>query len=145
MIKNNFWESLLWIIIWVSILLFVILWVANLLISSKDILDTYNNKKAISILKNNTEIIIKKIDTSNIKETEIFYLHKDNSTNRYEVFTWAVNYTYKYIDENWNNVNDLINFKWYIYSRELWVERNDDSFWNESQIIKASIKQVIRK
>jgi hypothetical protein len=51
------------------------------------LIDTYENKKTISILKNNTENIIKKIDTSNINETEIFYINKNNETKEFEIFT----------------------------------------------------------
>ncbi len=145
MIKNNLWESLVWIIIWVFILSFIILWVANLLINSKNIINIYDDKKIIGILKSNTETVIKKIDTSKIKETELFYLYKNTITNKYEIFTGSTNYIYKYIDKNWNKIDDLINFKWHIYSRELWLERDDNSTWNEYQIIKASIKKLIKK
>ena len=61
MIKNNKWESLVWIIIWVFILSFIILWVTNLLINSNTILETYDNKRIINLLKNNTENIIKNV------------------------------------------------------------------------------------
>lgn len=145
MIKNTFWESLIWIIIWVFILSFIILGVTNLLINSKLIIDTYENKKIISILKNNTENIIKKIDTSNINETEIFYLNKNTSTKEFEIFTWSTNYVYKYIDQYWNKVDDLANFEWNIYSRILWVERDDNTIWENHQIIKVSLKKLLKK
>ncbi len=145
MIKNTSGESLIWIIIWVFILSFIILWVTNLLINSKTIIDTYENKKTISILKNNTENIIKKIDTSNINETEIFYINKNNSTKEFEIFTWATNYLYKYIDKYWNKVDDLENFNWNIYSRTLWLERDDNSIWENHQVIKVSIRKLIKK
>lgn len=145
MIKNTFWESLIWIVIWVFILSFILLWVTNLLINSKEVLQTYDDKKIISILKNNTENVIKKIDTSTIKETEIFYLNRNNNVKEYEVYTWALNVKYKYIDQYWNNVEDLENFEWNIYARTLWLERDDNSIWNNHQIIKASIKKLIKK
>lgn len=145
MIKNISWESLVWIIIWVFILSFIILWVTNLLINSQAIINTYENKKIISILKNNTENIVKKIDTSKVNETEIFYINKNTTTNQFEVFTWSTNYTYKYIDQYWINVTDLTNFQWNIYSRILWVERADNSVWENHQIIKVSIKELIKK
>jgi len=108
-------------------------------------IETYENKKKISILKNNTEVIIKNIDTTQINETEIFYLNKNNSTFEFELFTWATNYTYKYIDQYWNNVDDLVNFEWDIYSRILRLERDDNSIWEDHQIIKVSIKKLIKK
>lgn len=144
MIKNNNAESLVWIIIWVFILSFIVLWVTNLLINSKDIVDTYDNKKIINLLKNNTENIIKEIDTSAIQESEIFYLHKNNSTYEFEVFTWTTNAEYKYIDKYWTKVNDLTWTTDTIYSRTLLLERDDTSIWSDHQIIKVSIKKLIK-
>lgn len=146
MIKNTFWESLVWIIIWVFILSFIILWVTNMLINSKSIIDTYENKKIISILKNNTRNIVKNINTDSIKETELFYIHKDDAfTNNFLVFTWTINAWYKYINQNWDNISDVENYDWNIYSRMLWLERDDDSIWDSHQIIKVSIKKLIKK
>lgn len=145
MIKNTSWESLVWIIIWVFILSFIIIWITNLLINSKDIINKYENKKTISILKNNTENIIQKIDISKVNETEIFYLYKDNTVNEYKIFTWTINDEYKYIDTYWNKIDDLINFEWHIYSRLLLVERDDNIVWDNHQIIKISIKKLIKK
>lgn len=144
MIKNTYWESLVWIVVWVFIISFIVLWITNLLISSKDIIETYENKKIISILKNNTENVIKRINTSNIQETELFYLYKNNILKEYEILTWAINDTYKYIDQYWNKVDDLVNFQWDVYSRLLWVERDDNFIWNTHQIIKISIKKLIK-
>ena len=50
-------------------------------------IEAYDDKKTISILKNNTERIIKNIDTSMINETEIFYLYKNETTKNFEIFT----------------------------------------------------------
>mgnify|MGYP006417184631 FL=1 len=145
MIKNTSWESLVWIIIWVFILAFIILWVTNLLINSRATLEVYENKKIISVLKNNTETVIKKINTDVIRETELFYLRKNNNFMEYEVLTWSTNSIYKYIDKQWNTVDDIINFEWDIYSRQLWLERDDNSIWDNHQIIKISIKKLIKK
>jgi hypothetical protein len=145
MIKNNFWESLIWIIVWVFILSFIIMWISSLLITSKDNINKFENKNTISILKKNTISIIKKINTNNILENEIFYLYKNNTTKEFETFTWTINVEYKYIDKHWTKINDLANFNWAIYSRILWLERDDTSLWNNHQIIKASIKRLIKK
>lgn len=145
MIKNTFWESLIWIIIWIFILSFIILWITNLLINSKKVIETYENKKIISILKNNTENAIKKIDTDSINETEIFYLYKNETTNNFEIFTWTTNANYKYIDKHWSHVDDIVNFNDSIFSRILWLERDDNTIWENHQIIKASIKKLIKK
>lgn len=146
MIKNTFWESLIWIIIWIFILSFIILWITNLLINSKNIIDAYENKKIISILKNNTENIVKNIDTSSINETEAFYIYKNNiEPKAFEVYTWTTNANYKYIDQYWNYISDVVNYNWDIYSRILWLERDDNSIWENHQIIKVSVKKLIKK
>ena len=146
MIKNSFWESIIWVIIWVFILAFIILWITNLIISNGNVLDTYENKRVLSTLRDNSKNIIKRIDTSAVKETEVFYLYKNQTTKNYEIFTWTVNYSYKYIDRYWNKVNDLDAYLWDIYSRIFWVERSDNSISGKThQIIKASIKQLIKK
>ena len=145
MIKNTFWESLVWIIIWIFILSFIVMGITNLLINSKTIIDKYENKKIIAILKNNTENIIKKINTDSINETEIFYFNKNETTNNFEVFTWTINAGYKYINQNWENISDIANYQWNIFSRILWVERDDNSVWATHQIIKVSIKKLIKK
>ena len=145
MIKNKSWESLVWIIVWVFILSFIIMWIASLLIKSKDTVIRFENKNRISILKKNTISVIKKISTDSVLENEIFYLYKNDTSKNFEVFTWTTNVAYKYIDKNWNKIDDLAHFNWWIYSRILWMERDDTSFWNEHQVIKASIKKLIKK
>lgn len=144
MIKNNFWESLIWVIIWIFILSFIVLWITNLLINSQNIIDTYENKKIINLIKNNSENVLKKINTENIQETEVFYLYKDILNKEFLIFTGSSNIWYKYIDEFGNKIDDLESFSWDIYSRIFWAERDDNSLWNNHQIIKMSIKKLIK-
>jgi len=145
MIKNTFWESLVWIIIWIFILSFIILWVTNLLINSKNIITNYENRKTISLLKNNSENIIKEIDVSSVNESENFYIYKNNTTKEFEILKWTVNEKYKYIDKYWNYIDDLENFDWDVYSRILLLERIDNLVWENHQIIKIDIDKVIIK
>ena len=145
MIKNNFWESLVWIVIWVFILSFIILWITNLLINSKSTVETYENKKIINILKNNTENIINKIDISSINESEEFYLYKNTSLKQFNIFTWSLNVAYKYIDQYWNKVNDLTWFQWDIYTRTITIKRIDNSLWSKHNIMSINIEKYIKK
>lgn len=145
MIKNTFWESLVWIIIWIFILSFILLWVTNLLINSKTVIDNYENKKTISLLKNNSENIIKEIDTSSVNESENFYIYKNNTTKEFEILKGTINEKYKYIDKYWNYIDDLENFDWDVYSRILLLERNDNLIWENHQIIKIDINKIIKK
>lgn len=144
MIRNKLAESLIWVVIWVFILSFIILWITNLLVNSISTIGVYENKRDIQILRNNTINIVKNIDTSSVSENELFYLYKDKNNDIFEVKTWVWNADFKYIDRFWDKVDDLENFNWNIYSRVLWMERSDSSLWNENQIIKASIKRLVK-
>jgi hypothetical protein len=141
MIKNNFWESLVWIIIWVFILSFIIFWIVNLLLNSKSNLDNYENIKTINILKNNTENVINVVDTSSILESEIFYLYKNTVSNTFNIFTWALNEEYKYIDQYWNKIDDLNWFIWNIYTRTLSIKRKNNSLWLNIKTISIDIQK----
>ena len=96
-------------------------------------------------MKNNTQNVIKNIDTSAIQETEIFYLYKNTSINEFEVFTGTTNADYKYIDKYGTLIDDINTYEWDIYSRTLWLERDDNSLGEDHQIIKVSIKKLIKK
>jgi len=145
MIKNKSWETFVWIIIRVFILSLVIIWITNLLINTRDTLVKYSDNRDISILINNTNNIIKNIDTSNIEEDELFYLFKNTGSNSFSIFTWITNANYKYIDRLWNKIDNLNTFDWKIYSRILLLQRDDIFTWKQHQIIKVSIKRVIKK
>lgn len=140
-------ESFVWIVIGVFILSFVILWIANLLTFSVTTSTEYDDANRIFILKQNLTNIVKNIDTSGLKENEIFYIHKNSSTppKTYEVLTGSINEQYRYIDEHWNNIPDLENYEWNIYSQILWITREDISLNNQNQIIKVSITKMKRK
>lgn len=108
-------------------------------------IDSYENKKTINILKNNTWKIITKIDTEWIREKELFYIRKDEVNKEFSILTWAINADYKYIDVNWSNIADVNTYNWAIFSRILWLERDDNSIWDSHQIIKVAIKRLIKK
>jgi hypothetical protein len=55
------------------------------LINSKNIITNYENRKTISLLKNNSENIIKEIDVSSVNESENFYIYKNNTTKEFEI------------------------------------------------------------
>jgi hypothetical protein len=146
-VKKDFsWESLVWIIVWVSILAFAVLWILNLILFSNSISEIYSNTTRINILKDNATNVVKKLNTSLIKQNEAFYLYKNSVAKTFTVFTGAINEWYKYMDINWNLVTDLPWYKWAIYARLLWLQREDTSIANtQNQIIKASIRKLIKK
>jgi len=145
MIKNNKGETIVWILIWVFIISIVILWISSLMIYSRVTIQSYDRSTKISILRENLTNIIQWINIDNINENEIFYVYKNLGTKEYEIFTGSTNIEYKYIDVNGEKVEDLENFEGDIYSRLLWVEREDTSLKNSNKLIRASIKRLIKK
>lgn len=144
--KTKKWESLVWIVIGIAILSFTILWIINIISYSINLIDAFEKNTRMSILRDNISHIINQLDTSNLAENEIFYIYKNSSGSEFQIFTWTLNTEYKYIDENGNKVDDIVNFSWAIYSRVLWLTREYGSdIGIKNQIVRASIKRLIRK
>ncbi len=145
MIKTQKAESFVGIIVGVFILSIVILGIANLIIYSGTLIDTYKDTARVGILKDSLWNIIKKVDTSNIRENEIFYIYKNNGTNTFEVFTGSSNVGYKYIDKYGDHVSNITSYSGSIYARVLWTEREDTTLTDQDQIVRASIRKLIKK
>lgn len=96
---------------------------------------------------------MKNTDTSMLKENEVFYVHKNRASSTFQIFTWSTNENFKYIDELWNSISedistlweDLSSFEWDIYSQILWITTEDTSLIEENEVIRASIKRLIKK
>ena len=148
--RNKYAESLAWIIIWVFILSLVILGIWKLLSHSNDLIWSYKDSINIRILKNNLSHILLKTDTSNVLENQVFYIHKNTSIPgnfTFDVYTWSTNARYKYIDVKWNHIaqGDLATFEKDIYARFLYIQREDTALNSQNQVIRASIKKLIKK
>ncbi len=143
--NSNNWESLVWIIIWISILAIAILWILNIILYSSTLIDVFEKATRLNILKDNIQNITKRVDTTGIAENETFYIYKNTSTKQFMIYTGSINSQYKYIDQMWNYITNLSSFTWETYSRILWLEREDTSETTKNQIIKASIKRLVRK
>ena len=77
--------------IWIFMIAFIIMGISNLLINSKALINEYDNKKFVTILENNSNNIINKLDTSNLSVWTEFYVYKDSSLKEFVIFTWATN------------------------------------------------------
>jgi hypothetical protein len=119
-------ESIIWVIIAVSILLVIMLWVLNILIYWKDITSNYWDDINLIFLKASADNIIKNLNTNSVQNWEEFYIYKDKNTKEYQVFTWSINETYKYIDKSWNNINPN-NSIWTYYSR---IYKKNVNIWS---------------
>lgn len=147
MIQTRKAESFVWIIVWVFILAFVMLGIVNILIFSTDITTKYNETNRIQVLKQNLTNIIKELDTSILKENEIFYVHKNRASlwNKYEIYTGSTNENFKYIDELGNTISNISTYQGDIYAQVLWVSNEDITFLDQNQVIRASIKRLVKK
>jgi len=137
-------ESFVGIIIGVFILSFILLGIWNLMFHSRDVIVSYQRVQKTDVLKANIANIVKAINTDNIMENEVFYIYKNEGTNNFEAFTGTLNAGYKYIDEYGTNVN-VNSYEWDIYARTLWKERDDRSLESENQIIRVSIRKLVKK
>jgi len=137
-------ESFVGIIIGVFILSFILLGIWNLMFHSRDVIVSYQRVQKADVLKANIANIIKGIDTDNIKENEVFYIYKNSGTNHFEAFTGTLNAWYKYINEYGANIN-VNTYQWDVYARTLWKERDDRSLESENQIIRVSIRKLVKK
>jgi len=114
-IKN--WDSLVWIIVWISILSFSLLWIISILNYNRNITEIYSDSINEYILKWNSENLVKKLDNSDVEKDETFYIYKDTSNNEFFILTWALNSNYKYINNLWNKINISEN-NWNTFTRE---------------------------
>ena len=84
-------ETLVSILVGVVILSIAMGGVVMILIQSRTIEEDYNKNNTLSILQSNAENIVRKTDTSDILEKEIFFLHKDSIEKTFRVFTGTAN------------------------------------------------------
>gem|GEM_PF-3150988 len=126
MYKTKQAESFIGIMIGVFLISIVILGISNLLNYSGEIIRDYEDNTKINILRNNTNNIITNIDTSYVAENEVFYIRNDRVTDTYVALTGSLFEADRYINEFNQNV-DPDTYEGPVYSRQLWVEREDTS------------------
>lgn len=138
MIKNKNGETIVSVIIVVVIISIVTISMIKIVEYDNNLNFEQDKINYISLLEKNTNIMVNKIDTSNLLENEVFFINKN--WTKIEVFSWVENQEYKYINYLWENVNSW-SYLWAIYTRQCIIEK-DSPEW---QMIKCSIKELIRK
>lgn len=136
--KNRKGETLVTIIITIVIISITFLTFSELINWDNKL--NYELKKNIniSVLESNTQKLVNKINTENLKEKELFYIYQN--WENINVLTWSGNENYKYINNKWEKIN-ISTYKNSIYSRSCIVEQDSDIWQN----IKCSIKEMIKK
>lgn len=139
-------DTLISIIIWVVLLGIVWLGIMNLLTTNYEIEDNYNRNNTLFILKNNATNIIRKIDTSSVSEWDVFFLYKNSQWKAYQILTGTGNEAFKYINSKWETViNTWTYIDGIIYTRSFYSEKKDTGLGPQGQVIRAGIKELIRK
>ena len=138
-------ESLISIIVWVTILAIAVSGIAMILFQNRTIEEDYGKTNTITLLQSNAETIVRKVDTSRFAEKDVFYLCKDDSTGIFTAFTGALGESCKYIDKNGDKVTNTGSFADTIYTRIFSIEKEDNSSGKPRQVIKGGIKELIRK
>lgn len=135
---SNRWETIASVIIVIAIIAIILIAFIKIIEYDNELNFQYDKINYLTLLENNTNKIVQKIDTSLLWEWNIFYLYKTGS--EIKIFTGIENQEYKYI----NYLGEYVNsgsYKWAIYTRQCWVKK--DSL--EGQIIECSLREMIRK
>lgn len=134
-------ESLVWIIIGITILSFALVWIMNLVFQSQNVVENFHVNRDISLLKENALLIGNTINTSFVLEDEIFYVHRNTSGNTYDLYTGATNEGYKYVDERGNTISNTGSYNGTLYERTFTLKRKT----NPSGTIYTLIFPIIKK
>lgn len=137
-------ESFIGIITWIFILSFVLLGIWNLIFYSRSTTIQYQDYQRLSVLKENIGNILMEVDTNWVQQNEIFYIYKDEVNKTFSVFTGTTHSDYKYINYLWKKI-DINSYNGDIYARTLWKQRDDRSLESDNEIIRVSIKKLIKK
>lgn len=137
--KHNYkWETLVSLIITVIIISVIIIAMIRIITKDNELNFEYDKINYISLLENNTNKLIKKLDTSSFQENDIFYIYQSWSTIK--AFSGTNSEDYKYI----NYLGEYIqtgSYQGIIYTRQCIIEKASI----EWQMIKCWIKELIRK
>lgn len=135
-------ESLVWIIIGVTILSFVLVWIMNLVFQSQDVVDNFQSNRDISLLEENALLIGNALDTSSVLEDEVFYVQRNTSSSTYDIYTGTVNEWYKYIDSLGNTISNTWSYSWIYYERSFTLKRKTNPAWTIYTLITPLIKKA---
>lgn len=135
-------ESLVWIIIGVTILSFVLVWIMNLVFQSQDVVDNFQSNRDLSLLEENALLIGNAIDTSFVMENEVFYVERNTTNNTYYIYTGSLSEWYKYIDSMGNTISNTGSYTWIYYKRSLTLKRKTSPTGTVYTLITPTIEKA---
>lgn len=135
-------ESLVWIIIGVTILSFVLVWIMNLVFQGQDVVDNFQSNRDVSLLEENAILIGNVLDTSLVQEDELFYVSRNTTDNTYYIYTGTLNQWYKYIDSLWNTISNTWSYVWIYYERSFTLKRKTNPAGTVYTLITPTIEKA---
>jgi hypothetical protein len=93
----------------------------------------------------NSANIIKQLDTSNLQEKEVFYLEKNTGSSTFKIYTGSTASSYAFINFYGEPITSTGSYTGSLYLRTFMVEQADTTFKNKNQIIKGTIRELLRK
>ncbi len=115
------------------------------ILSSNSTLETeYDRNNRLFLLQNNSEAVVRRVDTSGIAEGEVFFIRKDEASKTFLVLTGAENVDQRYVNAYgaWVNTGTTTDT---VYARSFLMEKKDPTIGNGGQVIRAGVKELIRK
>lgn len=137
-------ETLAAVIVGTMVLGLAVSGIAVILSSNSSLESEYEKNNRLFLLQNNSEAVVRKVDTSLIPEGEIFFLKKDEVSKTFLVLTGAENMDYRYVNAHgeWVNTGTTTDT---VYARSFLMEKKDPTIGDGGQVIRAGVKELIRK
>lgn len=143
-LKRNRGETLVSVIIGVFVLAMVISGIAAILANNLAVENDYMRNNKLHFLEVNSTNIIRRLDTSNLDEKQVFYLEKNETGSVFLVRTWSTSLPYAYVNEAGSNITNTGSYTGSIYLRTFIVDQYDKSLKIGNQIIKWTIRELIK-
>jgi hypothetical protein len=145
---NEKWETMIAIVIGMLLISIIIVGIMTLLTKNYEISNDYDRNNMVFILKNNGSNILRKLDTSGSNEWEVFYIYKNPDVKEFQVIRNSSpdKEMFKYINSDWEVVVNTGSYTdGSIYTRIFFTEKKAFENGTTKQIIKWSIKELIRR
>ena len=144
-IRHSRGETLVSVLVGIAILSVVLFGIANLLSSSASLEQDVSGQLRLSLLEQNATTLIRQTNTKLVAEKEVFYLYKNPTTRTIEVFTGSTNVAYAYINARGESVTNTGSTQESLYYRNFIVDQSDTTLRSGSQVIKGTVRELIRK
>ncbi len=146
LLKTKRAETLISVIVGVTILAIVVSGIIAILSNSSSIEDDYIRNNRLHLIQLNLTNIVRNLPTtSSLTGGEIFYLEKNTTSNEFIIHTGSNAGNYGYIDQTGENVTNTGSFTGNLYLATFRMEKNDANSATGAQVIKATLRELLRR